>query len=1147
VPDHDRSPEHITEISTGVDLKNSRDTASDAHSTLQEGIRRREEEFRLIVESATDFAIIATDFEGRVTTWNTGAERLLGYEEAEIIGRNAAIIFTPEDRASGRPQREMQLALENGRAEDERWHLRKDGSRFWASGLLMPLKDERDGVRGFLKIMRDRTAQQETEGALRASEAELRLAIDAGGMAVWELDLKRDRIVSSVELNRLLGFPAEAKPTTDEIRARYHPDDRERVRSAAAEALARGDRLVDLEFRYLHPDGSIRWLNIRAEVQFDTDGAPNRAFGVLLDLSERKRAEDSLREIERRLDAVLKNTRMAIFLMDESQQCVYANTAAETLTGYTFAEMQGRSLHEVIHHKYPDGRPYPIEECPIDRAFPERAQMQGEEMFVHKDGSFYPVAFTASPVLDDGEPVGTVIEARNIADEKAREAAARESEERFRLVAESAPVMLWMGDPQGKCLYLNKAQREFWGVPLAEVPNFDWNMTTHPNDAQALAGPFAEGMRTRSGFSAEARYRRTDGEYRILHTEAQPRFGPGGEFLGMIGVNVDVTDTRRADEAVRREARLLEVVNETGAAVAAERDLDRIVQIITDAGVELSGAQFGAFFYNVINDKGESYTLYALSGVPREAFSKFPMPRNTHVFGPTFRGEGVVRCDDITADPRYGRNAPYKGMPEGHLPVRSYLAVPVASRSGEVIGGLFFGHEESGVFQPEHEKMLLGVAGHAAIAIDNARLFQAAEREIAVRRRAEEALQALNHTLEQRVEEEVAERSRAEEALRQSQKMEAVGQLTGGIAHDFNNMLAVVIGGLNLLQRRLAKGDTDIGKYIEAAMDGASRAATLTQRLLAFSRQQPLAPEPLNANKLVSGMSELLTRTLGENIRIETVLAAGLWQTHTDPGQLESAILNLAVNARDAMVEGGRLTIETANAHVDDDYARDSEISVGQYVLICVTDTGSGMTPEIISKAFDPFFTTKAVGKGTGLGLSQVFGFVRQSGGHVKIYSELGHGTTVKVYLPRFYGEAAPTARRRSDAPAGAGRAQEIILVVEDEERVRNYTVEALRDLGYTVVHASGGPEALRLIEAGQDVTLLFTDVVMPDMNGRQLAEAAVTKLPKLKVLYTTGYTRNAVVHNGTLEPGTNFLPKPFGIDQLAAKVRTVLDSTEHA
>ena len=391
---------------------------------------------------------------------------------------------------------------------------------------------------------------------------------------------------------------------------------------------------------------------------------------------------------------------------------------------------------------------------------------------------------------------------------------------------------------------------------------------------------------------------------------------------------------------------------------------------------------------------------------------------------------------------------------------------------------------------------------------------------------------------------EAAGRVSAEGQIRQLQKMEAVGQLTGGIAHDFNNMLAVVIGAVNLAQRRLSRGDTNVTKFLDSALDGATRAANLTHRLLAFSRQQPLMPEALDPNRLIAGMDELLDRSLGDQIKVETVLTAGLWMTKADVSQLENTLLNLAVNARDAMPDGGRLTIETSNVHVDAAYARENEVVEGQYVVLAVTDTGTGMTPEVMHHVFEPFFTTKEVGKGTGLGLSQVFGFVSQSGGVAKIYSELGVGTTIKIYLPRFYGEAEPgTSRRNAEtAELRGGRRHEIILVVEDEERVRHLASEALRELGYTVIHASSGAEALNLIESGQDVTMMFTDIVMPGMTGRQLADKVRPLRPAMKILYTSGFTRNAVVHNGVLDPGTNLLPKPYSLDLLATTVRRVLD-----
>ncbi len=442
------------------------------------------------------------------------------------------------------------------------------------------------------------------------------------------------------------------------------------------------------------------------------------------------------------------------------------------------------------------------------------------------------------------------------------------------------------------------------------------------------------------------------------------------------------------------------------------------------------------------------------------------------------------------------------------------------------------------------------------LALSAFRVEPAERRQVAVlfqdvtqRHRAERALRDLNEALEQRVALEVAERLRTEEALRQAQKMEAVGQLTGGIAHDFNNMLAVVLGSLELLDRRFAAGEPRARRHIDAARGGARRAAQLTQRLLAFSRRQPLSPVPLDANQLVAGMSDMLRHALGGAIRLETVLAGGLWRIHADRNQLESVILNLAVNGRDAMgalADGGRLTIETANAHLDERYAAEHlGVAPGQYVLIAVSDTGTGMPPEVIAKAFDPFFTTKEVGKGTGLGLSQVYGFIKQSDGHVKIYSEVGEGTTVKVYLPRLVNAIEEEAGPAAPPPLPLGDAQEVVLVVEDEAAVRQFSVEALGELGYRVLEADGAAAALKLIDAHPEIDLLFTDVVMPDVNGRKLAEEALRRRPGLKVLFTTGYTRNAVVHNGVLDAGVHLLGKPYTLEDLALRVREALDAPD--
>jgi PAS domain S-box-containing protein len=412
---------------------------------------------------------------------------------------------------------------------------------------------------------------------------------------------------------------------------------------------------------------------------------------------------------------------------------------------------------------------------------------------------------------------------------------------------------------------------------------------------------------------------------------------------------------------------------------------------------------------------------------------------------------------------------------------------------------------------------------------------------------AEETLRELTGTLERRVEEEVSARAQVEEALRQTQKMEAVGQLTGGIAHDFNNLLTVVTGNIDMATRALvAIGEPDprAKRALDNALKGAERAAALTQRLLAFARRQPLAPKLIDVDRLVAGMSDLLKRSLGETVSLEVVTAPGLWRVEADPNQLESAILNLAVNARDAMPDGGSLVIETANARLDRKYAQaHAEVAAGQYVVVAITDTGSGMSKETIERVFEPFFTTKEVGKGTGLGLSMVYGFVKQSGGHIKVYSEIDRGTTIKIYLPRV------NAARVDDDDGGVSQGversqrQETILVVEDDDDVRAYTVEILRELGYRVLEAHDGASGLRLLERQDEpIDLLFTDVVMPGMSGAELAAAARQAQPDLPVLYTSGYTRNAIVHGGRLDPGVEMISKPFTYSGLASKIRDVLE-----
>ncbi|UGB46725.1 PAS domain S-box protein [Frateuria edaphi] len=831
------------------------------------------------------------------------------------------------------------------------------------------------------------------------------------------------------------------------------------------------------------------------------------------------------------------------------------------------------------------------------------------------------------------------------------------------LAAEQAAVLgqlaegVILVDTTGQITYVNEAAARLHGVARLDVGPDDYAGAYRLLTEDGRPYPSRELPLSRAVLDGEIvtgacwRIRRPDGSEIIAQGSARPIHDVDGRPLGAVLTMHDDTVRVQTERALRDESQALETLNRVGATVASELELERIVQTVTDAGVALIGASMGAFFYNTTNEAGESMMLYTLSGVDRHVFDRYPMPRASFLFRPTLSGESVVRCDDVLLDPRYGKGPPYHGLPPGHPPVRSYLAVPVVSRSGRVSGGLFFGHPEPGRFSARHERLMAGIAAHAAIAIDNANLYAVAQGEIDERRAAEERLREINETLEQRVEARTRERDRAwkhsrdlqavvdergyflqvsdawhtmlgwratevvghrayefihpddrevgerpffsslikgpafenrmrhkdgsyrciswlasqdegtiyasgrdvteqkeqasalaqaEATLRQSQKMEAVGHLTGGIAHDFNNMLAVVIGSLDLLQHRLAD-DAPEQRYAGNAMEAASRAATLTQRLLAFARQQPLEPRPVDANVLVEGMSELLRHAIGPDIRLEVLTGAGLWPTLVDANQLENVILNLAVNARDAMPGGGRLTIETANASLDRRYvAGHPDMEAGDYVSITVSDSGTGMPPEVAARAFDPFFTTKQAGQGTGLGLSQVYGFVKQSGGHVAIYSEPGRGTGVKVYLPRLIGEADGQKASTAAAALPTGQ-QELILLVDDEPAVRKVTAEALRELGYRVLEADGAQAALDELATHADVALLLTDVVMPEIDGRRLAEEARLRRPGLKVLFTTGYSAAAAQRNGATDPQSPLLGKPYTLAELGRKLRQLL------
>ncbi|WP_312489876.1 PAS domain S-box protein [Sphingomonas sp.] len=929
-----------------------------------------------------------------------------------------------------------------------------------------------------------------------------------------------------------------------------------------------------------------------------------RAARMEAEIAGRLAADRAQQESERRLNAVLDNTRMAVFLMDDAQQCIYANAAAEALTGYSLAEMRGRPLHDVVHHTRPDGSHYPLEECPIDRAFPERAQMDGEEMFVRPDGSFYPVGFTASPLHDEhGRPIGTVIEARDITARRANEAAIRESEARFRNMADHAPVMMWVTDVDAHCTYLNRAWFDFTGQDPESIGAFGWLEAVHPEDRGWSGEVFLKANARQEAFRLEYRLRHRDGHYRWAIDAASPRFDADGGFLGYIGSVIDIHERRETEQALRaseeRYRTLFEAVDAGFCIVEMIFDGDRAVDYrFVEANpafrhqtglVDAVGRTARDMVPDLESVWFERYGHVAQSGEPvrfeegSEAMGRWFDVHALRVGAPEMRRVAIL-FNDISA--RRMAELKLRRMNDT-LELRIEEAVAERKLWADVIENtdaligvvsadfryLALNTAYADAFEriygirprvgdslpdlmtpfPDHRDAVLGVwkralSGEEFTIVEE---FGVPERDRpcyelrfnALHDRSGKFVGAFQYAID--VTDRLRDQTRlaqAEEQLRQAQKMEAVGQLTGGIAHDFNNLLAGIIGSLEIIQRRLSTGRTDgLDRFIDGAQTSAQRAAALTQRLLAFSRRQTLDPRPTDVNRLVFGMEDLIRRTVGPAITVEVVGAGGLWPAKVDAAQLESALLNLAINARDAMPGGGRLTIETANKWLDDRAARARDLPPGQYLSICVTDNGTGIAKDVVDRIFDPFFTTKPIGQGTGLGLSMIHGFVRQSGGQVRVYTEEGQGTTMCLYLPRHMGEVYEDMVPDDVIPDdGAGRT---VLVIDDEATVRMLIVEVLRDAGYRAIEAEDGPSGLRILQSVGDIDLLITDVGLPGgMNGRQVADAARESRPDLKVLFVTGYAENAAVGNGHLAPGMAVVTKPFVMTDLGNKIVEMLN-----
>ena len=834
--------------------------------------------------------------------------------------------------------------------------------------------------------------------------------------------------------------------------------------------------------------------------------------------------------------AAVRATRMPMIITDPRQPdnpVVFANNAFCRLSGYTRAEILGRNCRFL---QGPDTDPAAV--ARIRAAVDSVQSIEIDIRNIRKTGELFWNRLLMAPVFDStgrlayffASQVDVSVERERLEGLQTDNAALmaeltgrlhiqQEREREMAYAMRAGRFGTWSLEFASLELTTSETCRELFGRPPGQAFTYQDRLAAIlPEDRPLAEAALRRTLLDQADYDVTYRIARPDGAVRWLSSRGQAFLDDDGRPLRMAGVSRDVTAEHRAD---RMRAALVELSDIFRGQPDPDEIGFRVAELI---GRTLSVSRAG---YGRIDRVAETITIARDWNAP--GVQTLAGTLRFRDFGSYIedlkRGETAVVAD-ARLDPRTRDTAPALEA----IAARAFVNMPLTEHDG-LVALLYLNHAYVREWPRDELAFIREMAERT--------------REATERRRAEAALAKLAASLETEVQLRTQELMAAEEALRQSQKMEAVGQLTGGLAHDFNNLLTGVTGSLELLQARIAQGRiNDVDRYVNAAQGAARRAASLTHRLLAFSRRQTLDPKPTDANRLVAGMEELIRRTVGPEITVEAVAVGGLWPTLVDPGQLENALLNLCINARDAMPDGGRITIETGNRWLDARTARERGLEPGQYISLCVSDTGTGMTPEVIAKAFDPFFTTKPIGQGTGLGLSMIYGFTKQSGGLVRIYSELGRGTNVCLYLPRHLGtaETAELAPELADAP----RAQqgETVLVVDDEPTVRMLVTEVLQDLGYTAIEAADGAAGLRVLQSDARIDLLVTDVGLPGgVNGRQVADAARVTRPSLKVLFITGYAENAVVSHGHLDPGMHVLTKPFAMEALASRIKELISA----
>jgi len=1049
----------------------------------------------------------------RIVYANRAAQRAARGAAEVLVGRLATEAFAFVDAAS------LDLK-ETGHAHIRSVVDRESGQPIWWDVSCVALDSATDDSATLLITAVDVT-QHETkrqEAALRDNEERMRAVLLQIPAAIFIVEAPDGRVTFKSRLvDELLGNP-DADLARAEARLRgwaVHEDGSPYALSEypSRRALYHGETVHAEPMAYWRGDGRRIDLEMYAGPVRGETGEIVAAVAVALDVTERHLAEAR--------QAFLFQLQDSLRTLTEPREILTAAAAhlgrhlGAARVGYS--EMQPDDASLLITNGYVDGVP------PVNGIFPltlfgqhHTAQMRQGQTIVYEDVQadtrgarefglkLGTRAHISAPLVRNGRYTGSLyvthiksyrwtageialieeVAARiwEAAERGRAEARLRESEQRLRLVMESTGLGSWEYDPLTGATIRSARHDEIFGYP---APVSDWNYERFAShipepDRERVEAGFRAVLEQGNDWNVECRMVRKDGSQGWLKVGARAHYSLDGKIARLIGTVADITKRKQAEEAALETAAKFEMLAQTIPSM--------VWTSLPDGRIDWFNARVPEYC--------------GIPAVEMKPDGWAPVHPDDVVQSTTRWLEAISAGNPFVCEYRIRR---HDGLYRWHIT----RAIPIRGADGAITRWI----------------------GTSA--------------DIQDQKNSERALADLNATLEQQVRERTAELLAAEATLRQSQKMEAVGQLTGGLAHDFNNLLTGIAGSLEMMVVRLGQGKvTELPRYLDLAQAAAKRASALTHRLLAFSRRQTLDPKPTDINQLVNGMHELIRRTVSPAVTVKVVGFSGLWAVLADPNQLENALLNLCINARDAMPDGGTLTVETSNRILEDCEAKELELGAREYVSLTVSDTGGGMTAEVIERAFDPFFTTKPIGEGTGLGLSMVYGFVRQSGGQARIYSQPGEGTRVCLYLPRYVGGdkvLEPIAGVRK-AQRGAG---ETVLVVDDEASVRTLIAEVLQELGYRVLQADHGAAGLQILESSHQVDLLVTDVGLPGgMNGRQLADAALVNRPSLKILFITGYAENAVIGEGHLKPGMHVLTKPFTLETLGARIREIIAAT---